>query len=174
MKPYITPEMNLAGKKVYKFQLESPVSDLWSHLKRGVKLLFYWLPEGHTLQCAWQLIFVFDNGMALEFSSACTVVVGWDEVGSLNVSAKITEGKGSPAGACNIFSEFTVREIERVVYEDDEIVVQTGIVFVGEEGDEIYVCSGISPGSVSVRAPFYIYEDFKPQFSLSQCIRQPI
>ena len=171
MKPYIIPELNSAGKKVYKFQLEGYFNDLWSSLN-GARLLSYWLPEGHTLHSAWQLIFLFDNGVAFEFSSACSVVVGWDEVGSLNISAKIAKGTLVLEGGHNFASTFNVRKIERVVYEDNEVVVHTGIVFLDEGGDEIYVCSGVSPGSVSVWAPFSDFENFRPQFSLNQCKRE--
>nr|GFD13683.1 hypothetical protein [Tanacetum cinerariifolium] len=56
-------------------------------------------------------------------------------------------------------------------YED--VITECGIIFCGRGGSEIIISAGVSPGSVSVSAPFSL-DSFEPQFSLASCRREAI
>lgn len=178
MKPFITPEMTLSGKKAFRYQCEGvECNDLWNRLK-GQTLVAYATPDGQTVQEAWELSFVFGTGLIVEFSSACTQVVDWQEVGSLNVC--MTDQSMEVDGAATAtHKRVTVPAIglisaERLVYEDDDVVVECGLVLRGRENQEVVIAAGISPGSVTVLAPFSLGGSFEPQFPLSDCRRERI
>ncbi|GAA4358786.1 hypothetical protein GCM10023165_54130 [Variovorax defluvii] len=171
MKPFITPEIMPSGKKVFTYQCEGvECKGLWTRLK-GQQLIAYVLPEAHTLQTAWELSFVFGSGFVLEFSSACTQVGDWQEVGSLNICV--------PHRPPDVFATTEKNEIkipaidmvaaEKLIYEDDDVIVECGLLLRGRHGQEVVVAAGIPPGSVSVRAPFSAGQPFEPQFPIATC-----
>jgi hypothetical protein len=65
-----------------------------------------------------------------------------------------------------------VERLEKLVYEDDDVISECGLVMYGVGGAEIIIAAGISPGSVSVAASFAT-GPFEPQFSLGTCRREP-
>jgi hypothetical protein len=176
MKPFITPDMTPTGKKAFPYQCEgAECKELWSRLK-GQSLVAYSLPEGHTLQTAWELVLVFDSGLTLEFSSACSQAVDWQEVGSLNVRvAHLSIGDGATTASKK--NEIPVSPIdlvaaEKLIYEDDDVVVECGLVLCGRDSQEVVIAAGVPPGSVTAQAPFSMGQSFEPQFRLSECKRQ--
>jgi hypothetical protein len=176
MKPFITPELTPSGKKAFSYQCEGvECKDLWRQLEDR-QLVAYALPEGHTLQSAWELSLIFDSGLVLEFSSACTQAVGWQEVGSLNVrlTHRSVRGGVTTTGKQSEIAVPPIRLVaaEKLIYEDDDVVVECGLVLLGSNGQQMVIAAGISPGSVSVRASFSAGHAFEPQFQLSACRRQ--
>ena len=117
---------------------------------------------------------VFGHELTLEFSSACTQVAGWQEVGSLNIRATNRAVVRSGAVKYNetAVSAIAVVSSEKLIYEDDDVVVECGLVLCVRDDEEILVAAGISPGAVSVRASFSTASSFEPQFPLSMCRRQ--
>ena len=78
MKPFITPEINGAGKHLLQFQLEGGDLETIKDLMSRHRVTAYGMPVGHTLESAWGFQLYFDDGSTfLEFSSACTQVTGW-------------------------------------------------------------------------------------------------
>lgn len=176
MKPFITPELMPNGKKAFGYQCEGVDCKVLGRLLQGRQLVAYVLPDGHTLQAAWELSLVFDSQFVLEFSSACTEAVDWQEVGSLNI--RMTR-RPTEVGATTMSnrSETSFRPIdvvtaEKLIYEDQDVVVECGLLLHGSEGQEVVVAAGIPPGSVSVQAPFSSAQQFEPQFPLPACRRE--
>ena len=174
MKPFITPKVSVTGKKMLAFQFEGiDASTLWSALN-GQHIVGYAMPTGHSFQAAWLFRLILSGGGLLEFSSACTQVVDWQEVGSLNIrfvdhSSDVSAdlGPGAPTIA---IPALHLQALEKLVYEDADVVSECALVLHGE-GEEIVVAAGIPPGSVSVIASF-TKGAFEPQFAISTCKRE--
>lgn len=147
-------------------------------LFKGLRLVTYVLPEGHTLRAAWESAFIFNTGAVLEFSSACTQVVDWQEVGSLNI--RLTHGpvEGAAMTSCSgnesSFEALEIIAVEKVIYEDEDVVVECGLLLRGVNGEEVIVAAGIPPGSVSMQMPCSPAELFESQFPLSACRREAV
>lgn len=177
MKPFITPELSAAGKKLLRYQCEGiEAADLWNTMQ-GRSVIAYSMPAGHSFQAAWLLRLILSGSASLEFSSACTEVVGWHEVGSLNVrlvrpgAAGVTDAEiGMPVTS---IPEVRLSAIQKIVYEDDDVITECGMALGGDGGVEVIVAAGVPPGSVSLAAPFTC-QPFEPQFPLSACRREAL
>jgi hypothetical protein len=176
--PSLPPESMSTEKRAICYQCEGvECKDLWCRLE-GRQLIGYALPEGHTLQAAWELSVVFDSGLVLEFSSACTQTVDWQEVGSLNV--RLTHRAAEPGVATTAkANELAVPPIslvaaEKLTYEDEDLVVECGLVLLGADDQQVVIAVGVPPGSVTVQASFSAGQSFEPQFQLSLCRRKRI
>ncbi|QGG91516.1 hypothetical protein GH983_13980 [Agrobacterium sp. MA01] len=175
MKPFITPKVNETGKKLLQFQLEGGEQDSDLCAMHSRSITAYSMPEGHTFNAAWEFQLHFGNdNLLVEFSSACTQVADWQEAGSLNIRmAYYGESIASigSAHSATAISPFTVERLEKLVYEDDDVISECGLILNGSDGTAIIFAAGISPGSVSVAAPFATGQ-FNPQFSLAACSRK--
>lgn len=172
MKPFITPKSSAVVKKLLHFQIEGNLN--WSDLI-GREVVAYAKPSDHSFTEAWEFQLIFDDGGVLEFSSACTAVVGWQEVGTLNIKCVRPERQGVACGSLPTVSlitpPFFCERISRLGFEDDDVLTECGIVINAPNGDEIIIATGVSPGSVSVSAPF-ARDEFKPEFPLAVCKRE--
>lgn len=177
MKPFITPELTATGKKVLAFQCEGVASDALSNAVKGRNIVAYSMPVGHSFQAAWVFRLILEGDDLFEFSSACTQVVGWHEVGSLSIRFVKGSNKGradaTPDLEAIAIPVFRVLALEKLVYEDADVVSECALVLRGEDGEEIVVAAGIPPGSVSVTAPF-TEGLFEPQFTLASCRRDAV
>lgn len=165
MKPFIT-DARKDGRCTLPLQLEGIERERLGDVLLGSSVVAYALPEGHSLESAWQCRFLLEKGGTFEFSSACTVVAGWQEVGSLNVK-HILQGEDLNE---RLFIEvkverFHITAVECLVYEAQEVYSECGIVLRDATGRELIVAAGVSPGSVSIKAPFS-KEPFSPEFVL--------
>lgn len=173
MKPFITLKFSASGKKLFSFQYEGTDSDSLWVLLEGRVIVAYSIPWRHSFKAAWMFRLFMDNNVMLEFSSACTKVVDWEEVGSLNIrfvdnyhqifsdDREMRKIEISATKLC---------KLEKIFYEDNEIISECALAFSMEGGGEIIVATGISPSSVSVSAPFEKIS-FEPEFSLNLCKR---
>ncbi|PHV09511.1 hypothetical protein [Chitinimonas sp. BJB300] len=170
MKPFITNSKE-NGRPVLRLQCEGAKSENLKQLLEGLSITAYALPEGHSLASAWQLRFIFNNQLILEFSSVCTEVVGWQEVGSLNVKVIDDTDQFSNIFSITEIKEFLVTSVEYLVYEDSDAYSECGLVLRSSLGEEVIIAAGVSPGSVSVQAPFSTL-DFEPEFPTSDYQRK--
>lgn len=178
MKPFITPKVTETGKKLLQFQLEGGDLESIRDMLYRHRVTAYGMPEGHTFDAVWEFQLYFDDSSTfIEFSSACTQVGDWQEVGSLNLrfvagddESKNYVGLGLPKHG---ISSFNVKKVEALIYEDSDVISECGLVLSGTDGGEIIIAAGVSPGSVSVAASFAT-ESFEPQFSISACRREAI
>ncbi len=177
MKPFITPEISVTGKKVLAFQCEGiePNAAVAPGRAHGQQIVAYAMPSEHSFQAAWLFWLILGSGEMLEFSSACTQIVDWQEVGTLNIRFI---GRASDASADSHLHMATVavptvrlQALEKLVYEDADVVSECALILRGEGGKEIVVAAGIPPGSVSVSASFN-NGAFEPQFEISACRRE--
>lgn len=174
MKPFITPEILVSGKKLFSIQYEGIYSDeIWK--KIGNKnIVSYSMLQGHSLRAAWLFRLVFQDDFFIEFSSASTEIMDWQEVGSLNIrfSGHSAKNINSESFECitTTISSIQVAKLEKVLYSDPDLVVECGVIIHGDSGEEIIVSAGIPPGSVSISAPFGSLQ-FEPQFDMSDCTR---
>jgi hypothetical protein len=155
MKPFITPEISATEQKVLRFQCENITSENIPNYLQDLSVVAYAMPAGHSFQAAWIFRLIFSDDSSLEFSSACTMVVGWQEVGSLNV--QLINPVKMDADTVLVRVEvppIRVMSLIKLLYENKNFRSECGIVIVGENEEEIVVATGISPGSVSIAAPF--------------------
>lgn len=177
MKPFITPEITQTGKQAFLYQCEGiKREELWHRLS-CTHIIAYAMPERHTFEASWEFSLIFDSGMILDFSSACTQAIDWQEVGSLNISA--TQHPAEETTTIIKKKEVKIPKIElitanRLIYEDNDIMVECGIIFHGKHNQEVIISTGIPPGSVTIQAPFSRGHSFKPEFALNKCRRLSI
>lgn len=172
MKPFIIPDILPDGKKVLHFQCENANAENVKNILQGLSIVAYSMPVGHSLQAAWNFRLILSNGYSLEFSSACTVVVGWQEVGSLNIQLINEANPGIDSVFVRVeVPPFRIKSLVKLVYEDQNFRSECGIAIEGDNEEEIVIAAGNSPGSVSIAAPFSV-SPFEPEFSVSECIRE--
>jgi hypothetical protein len=162
------------GRWMLCFQLDGLERELLKDILVGNCIVAHALHHEHSLTSAWQRRFVFEDGAVLEFSSAMTVVTGWQEIGNLNL--KVTDTTNDLNG--HVFREFSVGRfhiaaVECLVYEDPDVYSECGIVFRDLSGSEWVIAAGISPGAVSIGTPF-ADETFSPEFSVTDYRRAGI
>lgn len=166
------------GKKAFRYQCEGFEPSSLPGLLKGRRLVGYELPAGHSLTAAWELSLVFDCDLVLQFSSASAEAVGWQEVGSLNV--RLVQRSEEDGGATTErtttvpVSPVSLIGAEKLVYEDDDVLVECGLVLCASDGQDVVVAAGIPPGSVSVEAPFSGGLPFAPQFPVVMCRRNSL
>jgi hypothetical protein len=167
MKPYIT-DAKVDGKYILPYQFEGACigyENVESRF-RGVCIVGYSLPRSQSLGCAWELRLYLSNGMFIDFSSAFTNVGGWQEVGSLNM--RFTADATSESVLNNEtyahveIAHFCINDLQSLVFLDDDVFSECGIVFIDEKGSEVIVAAGVSPGSVSALIPLS-ESDFNPE-----------
>lgn len=176
MKPYTTAEITASGKKLLRFQIEGAKQfSLWN-LMYGNYVNAYCMPVKHGFDAAWRFQLIFEKiNMSFEFSSAFTQIKEWQEVGSLNIL--VVKGDADNAVKIENFflkhpiPPFFVEKIEKLIYEDDDVISECGIVLSGADGTEITIAAGVSPGSVSIAAPFAT-APFDPEFSIEDYKRE--
>lgn len=163
MKPFIT-DPQIDGQFILPLQFEGIARDCFRQLFVGSRITGYALPANHSLGCAWLLRFYFDKIGFIEFSSACTQTHGWQEVGSLNM--KVVDSNANDGSKLFEFvgiDEFIIKSVGLLIYDEPATYAECGIVFYSSTGNEICIAAGVSPGSVSVKAPFS-NEEFDPEF----------
>ncbi|WP_147426769.1 hypothetical protein [Trinickia fusca] len=170
MKPFITDACK-DGRCTLPFQFEGVERERLEHMLVGNCIVAYALPDGHSLEGAWQCRFILADGGILEFSSACTVVDGWQEVGSLNI--RCIRGEADLKG--DIFKSilvgrFCIDAVECLIYEDPSVYSECGVILYDFLGRELIIAAGVSPGAVSIKAPFSD-EHFSPEFPLDNYCR---
>jgi hypothetical protein len=170
VKPSITDAFR-NGTYVLPFQIEGLPTERLESAFKGACIQGYGLPLSQSFQAAWSFRLALDTGWLLEFSSACTHVGGWQEVGSLNIEFLRRHPNGSDAPySIRSIDEFRVEKIEQMVYRDADVYAECGIALTSEDGLEIIVVAGTAPGSVSIAAPFST-EIFQPEFEVAQYLR---
>jgi hypothetical protein len=174
MKPFTTPEISATGIKVLRLQCEGVERRDFRKSIQGCNVIACAMPEAQTLRAAWLFQVILDDGRFLEFSSACTEVVDWQEVGSLNIRLGIQPPDVTTPAAPTLLRvavpPVRIDDLDVLVYEDEDVISECGLAICEQGGQEIVVAAGIPPGSVSITTPFSA-ESFEPQFSVSACTR---
>ncbi|WP_156957932.1 hypothetical protein [Paracidovorax oryzae] len=168
MKPYITDSMK-NGKYILPIQYGGRDKDFVGSLSGG-HIKAYGLPNKQSLTMAWEFFLSFGNGSVLKFSSACTNVGGWEELGSINLEIYDIESieDFSDILVWHDIEDFLVKKIGIICYEDAKIYSECGIFFENGKNENLIVCTGISPGSVSVFSSFS-FVDFDPEIPIEKC-----
>ena len=109
------------------------------------------MPANHSTKNCWLLRLVFSGGFSLEFSSVFTDIGDWQEMGSLNI--KFVDEIDNDLFIHNDIESFKIKNIFELVYHSEEVFSESGVTLISEEGGEIVVVCGVSPGSVSMKAP---------------------
>ncbi|WP_426401023.1 hypothetical protein ACN9M1_27515 (plasmid) [Ralstonia sp. R-29] len=170
MKPFIT-NASEGGRYLLRLQTEGVHRDQIADAFSSRSIVAYALPEGHTLKCAWQCRIFLDNNDVFEFSSACTEVAGWQEVGSLNIERiRMVENSADAIFRRVGIENFAIVSVDCLVYETPDVYAECGIVLRAISGEEVIIAAGVSHGSVSVQAPFSSLP-FDPEFSLPDYTR---
>jgi hypothetical protein len=149
-----TPETLPSGKKRFAVQCEGASLPTLASTLVGEKLIGCSYPVGHSLHTTWMLRLYFASGLALEFSSASTDIGNWQEVGSLNVrvaslSSASTTKAAEPSMVSMTFDPMELAKIEKIVYEDSDVIVECGLLLHTRGETFVTVAAGIPPGSVT-------------------------
>lgn len=173
MKPYITDALQ-NGRFVLPFQVEGLPADQLGSPFDAANVLAYGLPKSQTLQAAWLFRLMLDTGWILDFSSACTGVGGWQEIGSLNLrfTREVSDGDAID-WSMNPLEDFRIVLVERLIFEDAEVYAESGIVLKDSTHREIVVAAGTAPGSVSIAVPFST-SPLQSEFGIEQLQRRPL
>jgi hypothetical protein len=173
MKPFTT-DKSQGGKFVLPFQVEGlPASQLRVPFKKA-RILAFGLPESHTFEAAWLFRLVLDTEWTVDFSSACTGIGGWQEIGSLKLEfAPQQSNRDSIHWLMKPLANFRLELVERLVYEDADVYTECGIALKDSTHREIVVAAGTAPGSVSIAAPFST-DRFQPELPIEKLQRRPI
>lgn len=170
MKPFITDAYQ-GGKFVLPFQLEGLPADQVGMPFKKSRVLAYGLPDSHTFKAAWLFRLVLDIGWTVDFSSACTEIGEWQEIGSLNLGFMRETPNDSVRWRMESLKNFEVKSAERLVYEDAEVYTECGIILTDLTQREIVIAAGPAPGSVSIAAPFSA-DTFQPELALEKLQRR--
>lgn len=169
MKSYVEYSLR-NGKKFLPVQYGGDMPESTLSGLVGSRLQAFGLPDKHSLTTAWYFALSFDTGCWLVFSSACTDIGGWDEVGSINLEI---HGDHDMGGKGDIFvwqtvEEFKVNMLGALRHENDRFCSDCGIFFDNGMGESLIICAGIPPGSVSVASGFSLL-DFEPEIPVEKC-----
>ncbi|WMP18902.1 hypothetical protein [Thiothrix lacustris] len=172
MKPFITDPLQ-NGKYILPYQIGGlAFSEIRLKLISS-SIVGYSLPISQSLRETWDLHIYLDTGISITFSSACTGVGGWQEMGSLNMDFsgtmdmdKQVESKYSMTKFDN---PFLIEKIYSLVFHDNDIYSESGLIFVDPNGQEVIVATGVSAGSVSMRIPFD--DNFEPELAYNDYVR---
>lgn len=174
MKPFITPEHTSGGKLYLGLQCEGVEARHLHATIEGSAVVAYAIPKGQTYRAAWIFHIELDDGRLLEFSSACTQILGWHEVGSLNI--RLVDRAASCGTVGELFvsnrilaiSSIRIKTVDVLVYEDVDVISECGLVISGQDSARIVIAAGIPPGSVSIETPDTEYP-IEPQFDIAVC-----
>ena len=167
MKPFII-NARKNGKACLPFQVENPSDIAFNSTFINHKIVSCGIPVGHTYSCAWLFRVLFDNGYQIEFSSACTEIGNWQEIGSLNICISSKDAVSKLDSALfleNKIDDFEVAKVERLCYEDEHVYTECGLIFLSLDGREIWIAAAPASGAVSIKVPF-APAAFKPEFAL--------
>lgn len=135
------------------------------------------IPVNQTTASAYPILLSSQKLGILELRSAIQSIEDWDEVGSLVIhKLNVNEYKGTIFDKLQIFKipmKLRVDGITKLVYEDDSVVVESGITFRDENQGYITVCAGAATGSVTITTSFESFI-FMPEFSLNQLSIVPL
>lgn len=136
------------------------------------KVVAYELPKTQTLECAWNFRLHLASDEVLNFSSKCTSVGDWNEIGSLSIDLKQnTTEVGSGVFIKENIESFYITDYSMLVYEEDNVYSESGIYFVDDTGKELIIVAAPSPGAVSISIPT-VNKKLKPEFSMSDYKRK--
>lgn len=168
MKPYITNSFK-DGKHILPYQIEGMDRACIAEVLAGSTMESYEIPRKQSLKSCWQFRVNLDNGFWLEFSSACTEVGEWEEVGSLNITISNRIEALSPEKYERKPLIFKINGVESLTLDNKYIFSECGLVLIGRLG-ELTVAAGISPGSVSIKLPNQENE-FEPELEYEEYSR---
>lgn len=175
MKPFIIPEISVTGKAIFPMQIEGISAENFAECVKNRAIVAYAMPLTHTFKAAWIFRIILDNGASLDFSSACTMVDGWQEVGSLNVqyiNHNPQAGRDATALLMQVeLPQFRACSVEKLIYETEAFRSECGMEIKCDHKTTIVVMTGNPPGSVSVEAPFST-DKFEPEFYFEECSRE--
>lgn len=154
MKDCIIDRVDDAEKHILSFYLDGVSRDEIIGLVEGLSLESFAMPAKHSMKSTWQLRVVFSEGFSLEFSSVPADIGDWEEMGSLSIRyVDKSDETDSEIFIHNRLQNFKVKKILSLIYDSEKVFSESGIIFVSESGKEIVIVCGISPGSVSMKAP---------------------
>lgn len=138
------------------------------------KILSYEIPKTQSLKCCWLFRLNLINGERLTFSSKCTNVGGWNEIGSLNIAfdRPVEEYDRSIFNRESIEKHET-KEVSLLTYSEENVYAETGVVLVNEVGGELIILCSPASGAVTVNIPG-LKSELKPEFDFLEYKRKKL
>ncbi len=169
MKPYITNTM-IDRTHQLPYQIEGIDRSNLPTLLKSKKIKCYEIPSGQSLKACWKFRITLFNDDWLEFSSACTNIGNWKEIGSLNIryakSGKVLPIDEYQKNECS----FEIQNVEQLILRDQDVISEAGLILKGEHS-EFIIAAGVPPGSVSIKITDTDSE-FEPEFNIEDYVRQ--
>lgn len=137
----------------------------------GQTVTAYAMPPKHSFEAAWLFTLYFEDGHKLEFWSESYETAGWNELGVLVVSS-LGEAVDGPSMNVEQFRveipSIRIARCRKLLCEEDDFLVECGLLLAGEAGENVIIAAGIPPGSVSVSLPSD-ESNFRPLLGLPHC-----
>lgn len=109
-----------------------------------------------------------DRGEVLIFSSKCTGVGGWDEVGSLSIALELKREEPIPSAFIKTdIDHIHVANYSMLVFERGDVYSEAGICFSSDSGERVIIAAAAVTGAVSVYLP-KASQEFKPEFPIDE------
>ncbi|TFF18253.1 hypothetical protein E3C22_22130 [Jiella endophytica] len=147
-----------------------------SSVLAGRHIAGFWMPFEQSFKMAWLFQLSLDNEMALEFWSDPVNAGGWEEVGVLCI--RLVSNPQERAGTTFEWvgaqiAPFIIAKVQVLVDERPDFQAECGLEFFNDKGEDLIVVAGISPGSVTISAPFD-RQNFDPECYLTEYKREPL
>jgi len=154
MKPFTTIDSLADGSLYLPAQLKGLDSFDQLDLLRGAEVTRCCIPAAQRSDLAWWACLEFSPGYSLEITSSSTLVRGWDEYGTINLSlAPCAVSDGDQVGLAELVG-FVVGQISILRWRRDGILVDAGIEFRSKDGGEVFSAVAVDiPGAFSMSFP---------------------
>jgi hypothetical protein len=133
------------------------------------------IPEGHSLTATWLLLLELD-GHWLECSAVPRDLGDWQEAGSLRLRLlrQLAPELRSVTWTIAPLSDFQISGVEKLVINDGEFQLESGLVFRSQMDKELWVVCSSAPGSMSVMLPLLGAHGFEPEYPIDEYERVSI
>ncbi|UXY17351.1 hypothetical protein N8I74_18850 [Chitiniphilus purpureus] len=176
MKPSTTESFE-GRRPILEFKIDGIAKqELLQKVFVGNSIVGYKFPIGHSPRACWILELFFLNKSFIRLSSVCTQIKDWHEIGSLVIEffpGEALENSINIEFEKHSVSGFYIESVEKIIYEDEDVIAENGIAFSSQSGLEFIVAVGESPGSVSFAAPNFL-EELHPEIPIAMCQRKPL
>jgi len=129
----------------------------------------YATPTGQLVDCVWYFD-LLTSCAAFSFAASSTQLDGWVVYGALIISySEIAVNQRSPfMHDRSVVPSFRVEKVKKIIYEEDEVLAECGLILFGNDSRSITVACGIPSGSVNAEGEMF-EGNFKPLYPLALC-----
>ena len=167
MKPCITPR----NKKKAHFCLQFDGLDEKSLIVglTNYDINAYSTPPNQAINNVWYFDLLTAQGV-YSFTASSTQVNGWEEYGSLAIKYSKEALTVRPDFMRDVLIKppFRASKIQKIIYEDDDVITECGLLLSSTDSTKIIIACGISPESITADGIMFT-GDFQPLYPTAMC-----